>query len=93
MPFFLVWNREWRIPHPSVAALEIAKRFMNKGALIEKEQVLEKDRRHRVLLYIGQRQLAVQTCFPFVFVDFHTNFFYNEERLCQRSTFDARILY
>ena len=58
MPFFLVWNREWRIPYPSVAALEIAKRFMNKGALIEKEQVLEKDRRHRVLLYIGQRQLA-----------------------------------
>lgn len=65
---------------------------------------LEKDRRHRVLLYIGQRLLAcgqrdtvqqhsVQTCFPFVFVDFHTNFFYNEERLCQRSTFAARILY
>ena len=58
MPFFLVWNREWRIPYPSVAALEIAKRFMNKGALIEKEQVLEKDRRHRGLLYIGQRLLA-----------------------------------
>ena len=35
MPFFLVWNREWRIPYRAVAALEIAKRFMNKGALIE----------------------------------------------------------
>ena len=27
--------------------------------------------------------------FPFVFVDFHTKFFYNEERLCSRGTLSA----